>query len=281
MNAFTESVSTVETAEVAAHTILLRRGTYCIYVVDVSPGVSDQHLPGLGISAAPGEENNVIELVRFSGEPWLRQRGDAVLLRVHTARVRILLTSYNMARAQGATPPKIEIQRLDPALPAAPHAASPAVDPATDMVVHLRNRGDIRGRLGQWIGDETGQLWIEGFTVTPPPGLMAGKLEYQAVLGKGWTSPWVGVGAFCGTRGLQIPIQGIRLRLEGREDLAPPVLVSARFADGTVKEQVPPGVFCSLVPLQPVTALKLDITPPRPAPSIKEKAVSLVRKARK
>jgi hypothetical protein len=67
MNAFTDSLSTVETAEVAAHTILLRHGTYCIYVVDVSSGVPDDHLPGLGISPAPGEENNVIEVVRFSG----------------------------------------------------------------------------------------------------------------------------------------------------------------------------------------------------------------------
>lgn len=285
MNAFTEPVSTVETAEVAAHTILLRRGTYCIYVVDVSSGVSEQHLPGLGISAAPGEENNVIELVRFSGEQWLRQRGDAVLLRVHAARVRILLTSYNMARAQGATPPKIEIQRLDPVMSAPGPGASPVAELASDMVVHVRNRGDIRGRLGQWVGDEAGQLWVEGFTVTPPPALMAGKLEYQAVLGKGWTSPWVGVGAFCGTRGLQIPIQGIRLRLDEREERAPQVLVSAKFADGKLRESVPLGIFCSLDPLQPVTALKLDITPavptPRTAPSIKDKAVSLVRKARK
>ena len=298
MNAFTDSLSTVETAEVAAHTILLRRGTYCIYVVEVSAGVADDHLPGLGISPAPGEENNVIEVVRFSGEQWLRQRGDALLLRVHSSRVRILLTSYNLARAQGATPPKIEIQRLDPALATPEVAALAAADPApnglegaaaeesaVDMIVHLRNRGDVRGKFGEWVGDDKGELWVEGFTLTPPPSLHAGKLQYQAVLGKGWTSPWVGVGSFCGTRGLQIPIQGLRLRLDDADERSPTILASARFTDGTIKEAVPFNSFCSLDPLMPVTALRLDVTPaggaPRAAPSIKDKAVSLVRKGRK
>lgn len=285
MNAFTNSLSTVETAEVAAHTILLRRGTYCIYVVDVSAGVADDHLPGLGISPAPGEENNVIEVVRFSGEQWLRQKGDAVLLRVHASRVRILLTSYNLARAQGATPPKIEIQRLDPAPAATPApVAAPVEDTGVDMIVHLRNRGDVRGRFGDWVGDDKGELWVEGFTLTPPPALLVGKLEYQAVLGKGWTSPWVGVGAFCGTRGLQIPIQGLRLRLDDQEERAPAVLVSARFTGGLTREGVPLNEFCSLDPLLPVTALRLEVasaTPSRGAASIKDKAVSLVRKARK
>ncbi len=286
MNAFTDSLSTVETAEVAAHTILLRRGTYCIYVVDVSAGVPDDHLPGLGISPAPGEENSVIDVVRFSGEQWLRQRGDALLLRVHAARVRILLTSYNLARAQGATPPKIEIQRLDPATntPAAT-ATTPAEESTIDMIVHLRNKGDVRGSFGEWVGDPNGELWVEGFTITPPASLLVGKLEYQSVLGKGWTSPWVGVGAFCGTRGLQIPIQGLRLRLDDRDERSPSLLVSAKFTDGTVKEAVPFNTFCSLDPLQPVTALRLDVVPPdsspRPATSMKDKAVSLVRKARK
>jgi hypothetical protein len=285
MNAFTDSLSTVETAEVAAHTILLRHGTYCIYVVDVSSGVPDDHLPGLGISPAPGEENNVIEVVRFSGEQWLRQRGDALLLRVHASRVRILLTSYNLARAQGATPPKIEIQRLDPAqTPQAP-AAPVADETAVDMIVHLRNRGDVRGRFGEWVGDDMGELWVEGFTVTPPASLLAGKLEYQAVLGKGWTSPWVGVGAFCGTRGLQIPIQGLRLRLDDQDARAPTILASAKFTGGTIKEGVPLNTFCSVEPLLPVTALRLDLVPAggsaRPAVTIKDKAASLVRKARK
>ena len=256
----TDSASAVETAEVAAHTLLLRRGTYCIYVVAVSPGLTEELLPGLGISAAPGEQDNMLELARLSGEPWLRQVGDAILLRVHSARVRVLLTSYNMARASGATPPKIEIQRLDapPALDLEP--MSPVRAP--DVVVHVRNRGDVRGHFGDWLGDPAGQLWIEGFTIVAP-GVDLSKLQYQAVLGKGWTSPWVAAGTYCGTRGLQIPIQGLRLRLEGKE--AGQLAVSAKYADGTVQEALPVGELCALDPLQPVTAIRIEIVDP-PAP---------------
>ena len=256
-----EGNSAVETAEVAAHTLLLRRGTYCIYVVAVTPGLTDAQLPGLGVSAAPGEQDNTLELARLSGEPWLRRVGDALLLRVHAPQIRLLLTSYNMARAKGATPPKIEIQRLDAPPPVATAAAAPVDNRAADVIVHVRNRGDIRGQFGEWVGDLAGSLWIEGFTIATPTAIEAPDLQYQAVLGKGWTSPWVAAGEYCGTRGLQIPIQGLRLRLGGdgnRKDSGM-LAVSLRYADGTVQETLPVGALCALDPLQPVIALRVEI----------------------
>lgn len=268
-----EGNSAVETAEVAAHTLLLRRGTYCIYVVAVTPGLTDVQLPGLGVSAAPGEQDNTLELARLSGEPWLRRVGDALLLRVHAPQIRLLLTSYNMARAKGATPPKIEIQRLDAPPPIATAAvAAPVDNRAADVIVHVRNRGDIRGHFGEWVGDLTGSLWIEGFTIATPATIEAPNLQYQAVLGKGWTSPWVAAGEYCGTRGLQIPIQGLRLRLDdgSRKDaakLASKLAVSLRYADGTVQETLPVGTLCALDPLQPVIALRVElIAAPEPKP---------------
>lgn len=256
-----EGSSAVETAEVAAHTLQLRKGTYCIYVVAVTPGLTDAQLPGLGVSAAPGEQDNTLELARLSGEPWLRRVGDALLLRVHAPQIRLLLTSYNMARAQGATPPKIEIQRLDAAPPVAAATAAPVDNRAADVIVHVRNRGDIRGQFGEWVGDLAGSLWIEGFTIATPTAIEAPDLHYQAVLGKGWTSPWVAAGEYCGTRGLQIPIQGLRLRLNGDNNRkeAGMLAVSIRYADGTVQETLPVGALCALDPLQPVIALRVEL----------------------
>lgn len=256
-----EGSSAVETAEVAAHTLLLRRGTYCIYVVAISPGLTDAQLPGLGVSAAPGEQDNTLELARLSGEPWLRRVGDALLLRVHAPQIRLLLTSYNMARAKGATPPKVEIQRLDAPPPVAAAAAAPVDNRAADVIVHVRNRGDIRGQFGEWVGDLAGSLWIEGFTIATPTTIEAPDLQYQAVLGKGWTSPWVSAGEYCGTRGLQIPIQGLRLRVngDGNRKHAGMLAVSLRYADGTVQETLPVGALCALDPLQPVIALRVEI----------------------
>lgn len=254
-----EAGSAVETAEVAAHTLMLRRGTYCIYVVAVSPALSDAQLPGLGVSAAPGEQDNTLELARLSGEPWLRRLGDALLLRVHAPQVRVLLTSYNMARARGATPPKIEIQRLDAPPIVAAETVMPVDNRAADVIVHIRNRGDIKGQFGDWLGDPAGSLWIEGFTIETPTGFDASGLQYQAVLGKGWTSPWVSTGEYCGTRGLQIPIQGLRLRLTDDSKNTKMLAVSVKYNDGTVQEAIPAGTLCALDPLQPITALRIEI----------------------
>lgn len=252
---------TLEKAEVAAHTILLSRGTYCIYVVTASPGLPASQLPGLGISAAPGEESKSLDVARLPGEPWLRERGDALLVRVHADQVRVLLTSYNIARSRGAAPPKIEVQRLDPPL-TQPQAQTAAADskPA-DLVVHVKSRGDIRGQLGEWVGDRGGNLWIEGFTIAPPPGLTGDDLEYQAVLGKGWMSPWVKAGAFCGSRGMGIPIQGLRLRLNHEAEKRIRLSVGVTFKGGTVEESASVGQICALDPLQPVTALRIGAAP--------------------
>lgn len=263
MDAEAGAGSAVETAEVAAHTIVLRRGTYCIYVVSVSPGLSAAQLPGLGVAAAPGEENTSLELARLSGEQWLRVPGDALLVRVHAPQVRLLLTSYNTARAKGAAPPKIEVQRLDAA--PAPAAGRIQRDAApsrpADIIAHVRTRGDVRGEFGHWVGEPDSGLWIEGFMIVPPPGLEPGDLEYQAVLGKGWMSPWVQAGEFCGSRGMNIPIQGLRVRLNNQAEKRVEIAVGVRFDDGTVHEAVPAGEVSMLDPLRPVTAIQVTHSP--------------------
>jgi hypothetical protein len=36
-------------------------------------------------------------------------------------------------------------------------------------------------------------------------GAQTGDIEYQAVLGRGWLSPWIEGGKFCGSRGMALP----------------------------------------------------------------------------
>ena len=69
--------------------------------------------------------------------------------------------------------------------------------------------------LGDWLGEKGSKRWIEGFGIAPTKLLEPKDLEYQAVLGKGWLSPWVEGGQFCGSRGMALPILGLRLRLRG------------------------------------------------------------------
>jgi len=247
-----------EPAEVAAHTIILRRGTYCIHVVSTAAEVAPAQLPGLAISAAPGEENTAVEIARLRGEPWLREPGDAVLIRVHAEQVRLLLTSYNTLRLRGATPPKVEIQRLGAA---SPPIIEQAREIPSDITVHVRNKGDQRGSLGEWVGERKKNFWIEGYTIKTPAGLESSDLEYQAVFGKGWSSPWVHGGEYCGSRGLQLPILGLRLRLNNGLEKRLQIELEAAFADGATFGPVPAGTVCATEPLQPVTAIRVSVRP--------------------
>ncbi|TDH60008.1 hypothetical protein E2C06_24345 [Dankookia rubra] len=255
--------SAIADIEVAAHTLLLPQGTYCLHVTEVAEDLEAERLPGLSVAVAPGEEGGAIEVARLSGEPWLRRPGDALLVRVHAARIRLLLTSYNLARAAGATPPKIQVQRLDApaaAAPALPEAAPPALVP-TALLVHARRRGDLSGGYGDWVGEQADDVWIEGFAITPPAGLAAADLEYQAVLGKGWFSPWSPGGEFCGSRGMQLPILGWRINLKGDAAKNFTCNYSAVFVDGSEVGPVTVGQPCMLPDLKAVAKLRVSIVP--------------------
>ena len=46
-------------------------------------------------------------------------------------------------------------------------------------------------------------------------GIAPEDIEYQAVLGRNWLSPWVEGGKFCGSRGMALPLLGLKVRLKG------------------------------------------------------------------
>ena len=72
-----------------------------------------------------------------------------------------------------------------------------------------------RGKIGEWAGTRGSRQWIEGFSLTPRDGIKPPDLEYQAVLGRGWLSPWIEGGKFCGSRGMALPLLGLKVRLKG------------------------------------------------------------------
>lgn len=263
----------VRNVRVAAHSIMLPRGRFCISVAEVTPGIPDASLPGLAVSAIPGDGSQV-EVARFDDTQWLRRPGDAVLLRVLSAQARILLTSYNMADAAEAKPPRMQIQRLDQpdAQPAAPaqapaapavQAPPPAPAPAgpTDVMVHLARLGDRPGGFDEWLGVMQQGVWIEGLQIAPPPGLQPEELEYQVVLGKGWTSPWSQGGEFCGSRGMTLPVQGLRVALRGAAAKRFEVQCEAETVDGLAIGPVGSDELCGTEEPQPLARIRLRITP--------------------
>jgi hypothetical protein len=128
-----------------------------------------------------------------------------------------------------------------------------------DMVAHIQERGDVGALIGEWLGERGSKKWIEGFGISPTKEVLAKDIEYQAVLGRGWLSPWVEGGQFCGSRGMALPILGIRLRLRGEAAETHEAFYSASFVDGTVVGPVAAGEACEAESLAPLEAFQIEL----------------------
>jgi hypothetical protein len=97
--------------------------------------------------------------------------------------------------------------------------------------------------------------------VAPSAGVTPADLEYQAVLGRDWLSPWVEGGQFCGSRGMSLPLLGLRLRLRGEAAKNFECSYSATFVDGSSIGPVPAGEACQVESLAALESLMIAITP--------------------
>jgi hypothetical protein len=82
-------------------------------------------------------------------------------------------------------------------------------------MAHIERTGDIAVPGGAWAGQPGRSGALEGFAITPSGGVRPEDIEYQAILGSDWTTPWLAGGEFCGSRGLSLPLLGVRIRLRG------------------------------------------------------------------
>jgi hypothetical protein len=130
-----------------------------------------------------------------------------------------------------------------------------------DIIAHVQTRGDVGAVFGEWLGERGSGKWIEGFGVAPSNGVELADIEYQVTLGRGWMSPWVEGGQFCGSRGMALPMLGLRVRLRGAAAGAFELRYSASFTDGTLIGPVGAGEPCEAESLAPVEALKIDLMP--------------------
>ncbi len=114
-------------------------------------------------------------------------------------------------------------------LPEPPAAADPVPAPACAadtagadgrarcgvvLMTHVQGIGDLFADAAGWAGRAGSAAPVEGFSVMPEDAV-AGEIEYQAILGDQWNTPWIRGGGFCGSRGMALPILGFRVRLTG------------------------------------------------------------------
>ena len=118
------------------------------------------------------------------------------------------------------------------------------------------------------MGERGSARWIEGFALSPrQSGVTLSDIEYQAVLGRGWLSPWAEGGQYCGSRGMALPILGLRARLRGKPAETLSLSISATFTDGTAIGPVGPGDACEAESLAPLEAFCISIVPAGAAPA--------------
>jgi hydrophobic W protein len=232
---------------VSASVMSLDVGLYCVYS-NASSAASDSEsgLPDIRITRCPGTSSppDAVSIVTFREDGWLD--ATAALVRVSKGPAQILVTVYQAAVPTGESAPGLEVLRLtgEPSSGSSTQSTSNRSEAAHDIVAHVQGAGDLSGKLGEWIGQRGAGSWIEGFSVSDNGLLGPGGIEYQAVLGRGWLSPWVGNGQFCGSRGMALPLLGINLRLKGVLSEQYTLSYSATFIGGHSAGPVPGGSIC-------------------------------------
>ncbi len=208
---------------------------------------------------------------------WLSRFTSTAHVLVVGGKAGAVLTIY---RPTDGTPmPEVQFRAVMPAATPVRAAAAPAVLPdavaeagtAATMLVHVEGVGDRTMPADDWVGDTTGQRAIEGFALGLPAGMNPSDLEYQGIMGEDWRTPWFEAGAFCGSRGLQLPLLGFRLRLVGDAAERYDCKAYGQFARLGVIGPIASGEDCHADNM-PLTAMKVEITPKDVADSIVEEA---------
>jgi hypothetical protein len=257
----------VSELRVSGHLMTLDSGLFCVFQAPGSPspdGITG--LPGVRVTLPPGASGRpeAISISTFRQDGWLN--GTAALVRVADGPAQVLVTIYQSPRQGPETAPRLQVLRLSggagpagAAQPGAPAIAAAASQAEPEIVAHVQRTGDVTGPIGEWIGTRGSKSWIEGFAVKPREGLAPEDIEYQGVLGRGWLSPWVEGGKFCGSRGMALPLLGIKLRLKGAAARQWDCSYEATFTDGSVAGPVGADEPCEAESLASLEAFRIEL----------------------
>ena len=276
------SQTRVTELRVSGHLMTLDAGLFCVFQVPGAPVSGDgSGLPGVRISLPPGAASRpeAVRISSFRDDGWLT--GDsAALVRIADGQAQILVTVYQSPLHAPELAPRLQVLRLNAAssgiAPSREGLANPVeTGGAVEVMAHIQRVGDVGAPLGTWLGKRGSNQWVEGFAVLPQAGA-AEDVEYQAVLGRGWLSPWVEGGKFCGSRGMALPLLGFKVRLKGAAARDYACVYSATFVDGSAVGPVENGEACEAESLAALESLLFELRPldggtpqARPAPARK------------
>ncbi len=183
---------------------------------------------------------------------WIWRTDEPVFVLVTGGRAGMLLTIYRTNTAAAA--PEIRFRQISTSLgqsgaaqagtPTAVTAADTGLVPLT-VLAHVRVVGDVTAPGGAWLGKSGSNAPIEGFSIAPGPDVAAADIEYQAVLGNSWNTPWFAGGEFCGSRGMLLPLLGFRVRLKGAAAAAYACHYQGHFAGSAAPVVCVDGEVCA------------------------------------
>jgi hypothetical protein len=283
-----------------AQYLVFEPGLYAIDVIAERSIVTEMGLvlPSVRLEPAPPTRQRPgrISVIDPVATGWLSQHEEATFALAVGGRAGAIMTVYR-AR-QGVPVPEIRIRALDAssqpapdalarhappdadAPEAAPDAAAPDGSPAAalplSMLCHISRVGDVPAAADGWLGQRGSGAPIEGFSVAPAEGaaslLRPEDIEYQGILGNHWKTPWIPGGAFCGSRGMMLPLLGLCVRLKGAAAAAFTLSYDARFTDGQeTRHPCPGGEFCRAGDV-PLEAFRVVIAAREPAAAARSDA---------
>ena len=124
-----------------------------------------------------------------------------------------------------------------------------------ESTAYVHDIGDVHCGIGEWVGFPNSRCCIEGFSIEAPQ--VNGHIQYRAVLGRNWLSPWFAEGRFCGSRGWDLPLYGLSVRLTADGPGGYDCFCDATFVDGTRKQRIQSGEPCTAESLAPLEAFRV------------------------
>ena len=269
----------IQELRVSGNLMTLDAGLFCLFQQPgvMAPPRDGSGLPGVRISIPPrgqtGGAQGQVTIRGLHDDGWLGPQDGAALVRVTGAPAQIMITVYQSPDHPAEAAPRLQVVPLSgpsatapaPAQPPAPTRQSPAT--TTDVVAHLQRVGDTGVNFGEWLGKPGSGNWVEGFALSPRADIAADDIEYQAVLGRGWLSPWITGGKFCGSRGMALPLLGLNVRLRGKAAELFTCEYQASFVDGTRSGPVAAGKSCEASSLSPMEAFRITVRAVGAAPA--------------
>jgi hypothetical protein len=214
-------------------------------------------LPALHVGLGPGVRSDQVEFIAgpATNGAWLFAKEDLLVTKVVNPGATLVLTSLPI---DATTPESLPLQ----------------------ITAHIRTRGDLAFTNATWAGCLAPGLWIESFSIRPQQHFSAQDIEYKALTGSGFETPWLSDGTMCGTKGMAVPLVGFAVRLKPGNGHAASYdcEYSGYFKSGLTVGPVRNGAPCrSTVANDPLEGIRMRIAPRQAASAASNNASTVAK----